>query len=536
MLPTMRATPFVLTTALALATAACAPPARDARGLAVDTPSPAGDLETVQQPARVCADGPTVDGIDVSFYQGVIDWNQVAQSSVKFAIVRIGDGLGEDDQFENNWNGARNAGLIRGAYQFFRAARDPDAMADIVIRKVGRLGPGDLPVVLDLEGASIQDQAPATVIANARRWLAAVEAGTGKRPIIYTGFYVWRDQIGDPDFSEYPLWIAAYVNRCPDISDHWNRWTFWQTSDSGRIPGIDGNVDTDLFNGDLAALQRLADGGGTPYGARFEAQSFPYASEVIPMTVGDRLEGWFDLRNTGTETWGANTYFAPTPRDQTGPFGPEGWASQTRISACPQATPPGEVCRFPVVLTAHAPGETLQTFGLVQEGQAWFSDPGQGGPPDDQLAVRIQVSPGPPRPDAAGPLPDADGPSDALGAGGDVVPPGDRDASHGGDEPPPFGGNVVPPADRDARVDSTDARPGTADGALQRQDAAPGNPLANVAPSPPGARLEGGCAFMAPHHAPPAGGPLLCLAGLFVGRIARRRVSRRDRRGLHPAG
>jgi lysozyme len=536
MLPTMRATPFVLTTALALATAACAPPTRDARGLAVDTPSPAGDLETVQQPARVCADGPTVDGIDVSFYQEVIDWNQVAQSSVKFAIVRIGDGLGEDDQFENNWNGARNAGLIRGAYQFFRAARDPDAMADIVIRKVGRLGPGDLPVVLDLEGASIQDQAPATVIANARRWLAAVEAGTGKRPIIYTGFYVWRDQIGDPDFSEYPLWIAAYVNRCPDISDHWNRWTFWQTSDSGRIPGIDGNVDTDLFNGDLAALQRLADGGGTPYGARFEAQSFPYASEVIPMTVGDRLEGWFDLRNTGTETWGANTYFAPTPRDQTGPFGPEGWASQTRISACPQATPPGEVCRFPVVLTAHAPGETLQTFGLVQEGQAWFSDPGQGGPPDDQLAVRIQVSPGPPRPDAAGPLPDADGPSDALGAGGDVVPPEDRDASHGGDEPPPFGGNVAPPGDRDARVDSTDARPGTADGALQRQDAAPGNPLANVAPSPPGARLEGGCAFMAPHHGPPAGGPLLCLAGLFVGRIARRRVSRRDRRGLHPAG
>jgi GH25 family lysozyme M1 (1,4-beta-N-acetylmuramidase) len=237
MLPTMRATPFVLTIALALsATGACAPPARDARGLAIDTPAPAGALETVQQPARVCADGPTVDGIDVSFYQGVIDWNRVAQSSVKFAIVRIGDGLGEDDQFENNWNGARNAGLIRGAYQFFRAARDPDAMADIVIRKVGRLGPGDLPVVLDLEGASIQDQAPATVIANARRWLAAVEAGTGKRPIIYTGFYVWRDQIGDPDFSEYPLWIAAYVNRCPDISDHWNRWTFWQTSDSGRIP------------------------------------------------------------------------------------------------------------------------------------------------------------------------------------------------------------------------------------------------------------------------------------------------------------
>jgi len=505
--------------------AACAPSARDARGLAIDVPVPAGELEAVQQPARICADGPTVDGIDVSFYQGVIDWNRVAQSSVKFAIVRIGDGLGEDEQFENNWSGARNAGLIRGSYQFFRAARDPDALADIVVRKVGRLGPGDLPVVLDLEGASIQDQAPATVIANARRWLAAVEAGTGKRPIIYTGYYVWRDQLGDPDFSEYPLWIAAYVNRCPDISDHWDRWTFWQTSDSGRIPGIDGNVDTDLFNGDLAALQRLADGGGTPYAARFVAQSFPYADEVIPMTVGDRLEGFFDLRNTGTETWGADTYFAPTPRDQTGPFGPEGWASPTRISACPQATPPGEICRFPVVLTAHAPGETLQTFGLVQEGQAWFSDPGQGGPPDDQLAVRIEVSAGSPRTDAAVLPPDAEGPTVDLGGGGSLSPAGD--AAHGGDEAP-VGGDVRP-GERDAWVDSTD-------GALGRQDAAPGNPLANVAPSPPGARLEGGCAFMPVRDTRPAAGALPWLTGLFVGLLARRRLNRRDRRGLLPAG
>jgi lysozyme len=526
----MRSPTLPVALALCLPLVACAPAERGPRGLAVDRPAPAGDLETVHQPARVCADGPTVDGIDVSFYQGVIDWNRVAQSSVKFAIVRIGDGLGEDDQFENNWRGARDAGLIRGAYQFFRAARDPDAMADIVIRKVGRLGPGDLPVVLDLEGASIQDQPPATVIANARRWLAAVEAGTGKRPIIYTGYYVWRDEIGDPDFSQHPLWIAAYVNRCPDISDHWDRWTFWQTSDSGRIPGIDGNVDTDLFNGDLAALQRLADGGGTPYGAQFVAQSFPYASEAIPMTVGDRLEGWFDLRNTGTETWGPNTRLAPTPRDRTGPFGPEDWVSETRISACPQATPTGEVCRFPVVLTAHAPGETVQTFGVVQEGAAWFSDPGQGGPPDDQLAVRISVGPAPVRPDAQAPPGDAAGPpATDQGAGGGEPP----DAVAGGTPVPPTGGAVTPPdgPDADPRVDD---RPAFADAALYETDGAPDDPLAGLAPAAPGARLEGGCATLAPARGGAAGLPFA--AGLWVALGLRRRLSRRDRPGPRSAG
>ena len=505
--------------------AACGPADVNDRGFQISEPLPTGALETVQQAARVCADGPTVDGIDVSTYQGNINWPRVAQTSVKFAIVRIGDGLGGDDQFENNWRGAREAGLIRGAYQFFRTLRDPDAMADIVIRAVGRLGPGDLPVVLDLEGASIQDQPGNVVAANARRWLDAVEAGTGKRPIIYTGFYVWRDQVGDPDFSEYPLWIAAYVNHCPDISNHWNRWTFWQTSSSGDIPGINGNVDTDLFNGDLAALQRLADGGGAAYGARFEAQSFPYASETIELTAGESLDGWFDMRNTGTATWGENTRFAPTPRDQPGPFGPEGWLNETRISACPQATPPGEVCRFSVRLTAHTPGETTQYFGLVEDGQAWFSDPGQGGPRDDQLAVKINVSPAPVVPDAAAPPttpppPDAGsggggaggGGAGGGGAGGHVLPAGDATASNGGSPTPAEDAGADPGTDAEPRLDDT------AD-ALPRGPS--GRPLSAVRQS----RMEGGCRT-APGLAP--AGTILLLTLPWAVRIRRcRRGPRR---------
>lgn len=500
---------FTLALSLAVFTAGCAPEPQNDRGFQVSADAPGGGLETTQQAARVCADGPTVDGIDVSTYQGNIDWGRVAGSSVKYAIVRIGDGLGEDDHFEANWNGARNAGLIRGAYQFFRTLRDPQDMADIVIRKVGRLGPGDLPVVLDLEGASIQDQPGNVVAANARRWLQLVEAGTGKRPIIYTGFYVWRDQVGNPDFSEYPLWIAAYVNHCPDIPDTWNRWTFWQTSSTGDIPGIAGNVDTNLFNGDLAALQRLADGGGTPYGADFVAQSFPYASETIEMTVGQTLDGWFDMRNIGTETWGPNTRFAPTPRDQPGPFGPEGWLNAGRISACPQATPPGEVCRFEVHLTAHAPGETTQFFGLVEEGRAWFSDPGQGGPRDDLLAVKIHVSPAPVLPDMAAPptMPPAEpdaGAGGAMGAGGT----------------PEVGGTPTPPDGPDADLRS-DARPQFADAGANLNDpdalgSAP--PVYAVGDNRRQARLEGGC------QNTPGSAPLWAFA-LLAG------LSRRCRRG-----
>lgn len=506
---------------LSLLLAACqAADGPNERGFQVADTPPNGALDSVQQAARVCADGPTVDGIDVSHYQGAINWDAVAGSSVKFAITRIGDGLGEDETFDGNWAGIRNAGLIRGAYQFFRTLRDPEEMAAIVVRKVGRLGPGDLPVVLDLEGASIQDQGPDVVQDHARRWLQAVEAGTGKRPIIYTGFYVWRDQMGNPNWPEYPLWIAAYVlPRCPDIPDGWNRWTMWQTTSSGDIPGIAGNVDTDVFNGDLGGLQDLANGGGVAYGARFVAQSFPYAADPpVAMTVGQSVDGWFDMRNTGTETWGPNTRFAPTPRDGTGPFGPEGWLDANRISACPQATPPGEVCRFPVHLTAHTPGETTQYFGMVEEGHAWFSDPGQGGPPDDQLAIRVSVSPAPVQPDMAVAPP--------------TEPPTNPPAPDMGDSPP----TTPPTPDLDAG--DTDARPdadGTGtdddlgripDGDVSASDSALGPAVrpdgANSLQSERGARYQGGC------QAAPGLGGLAGLPFLTFAWVVRRRRPGRD--------
>jgi len=237
------------------------------------------DLAWVEQAVVSCAAGPTVRGVDVSVYQGSVDWNAVHAAGWEFAVTRIGDGYGGDSTFTTNWAGIRNAGMIRGAYQFWRATDDQNRLADIVIAAVGRLGPGDLPVMLDIEGASMQGQSAAFIQSQMNLWLSRVEAGTGKKPLIYTGKYAWDPSVQSAAYGSYALWIAAYgantggvPTSCPNTPMGWNSWSFWQYSSVGTIPGITTNVDKNLFNGDLAALQVLANGltGDNCYGT--EAQ------------------------------------------------------------------------------------------------------------------------------------------------------------------------------------------------------------------------------------------------------------------------
>lgn len=214
------------------------------------------DTSAVEQLARVCAAGPTTKGIDVSFYQGNIDWAKVKASGVEFAFVRVSDGLVNlDSKFAQNWSGSRAAGVIRGAYQFFRPNLDAKAQADLFLEKIGTLAPDDLPPVIDVEATG--SQSASVIAAKVRTWIDIVEAATGKKPIIYTGYYFWRDSVGDAKFPGYPLWIAAYVNHCPDIPTGWATWDFWQTSSTGQIPGIGTDTDVNSFNGARADLLKL---------------------------------------------------------------------------------------------------------------------------------------------------------------------------------------------------------------------------------------------------------------------------------------
>jgi len=212
--------------------------------------------------ARVCAGAETVKGIDVSKWQGTIDWAKVKnQAGVHYAFIRVSDGVNtRDAKFAANWAGTKNVGIIRGAYQFFRPSQNVTTQADMMIDALGgAYTPGDLPPVIDVEDDG--GLAPATVAARVRTWVDRVEGALGVKPIVYTGKYFWRDEVGSPSsFAENPLWIAQYTSLCPDIPAPWAKWTFWQYTDRGTIAGIAGGVDTNRFNGSLAELRAYAMG------------------------------------------------------------------------------------------------------------------------------------------------------------------------------------------------------------------------------------------------------------------------------------
>jgi len=216
-------------------------------------------LHTASEGIVICPDGATVDGIDVSYWQGTIDWNAVAGDGIEFTVIRVSDGLSTyDTQFQANWANARAAGIVRGAYQYFRPGQDPVAQAELLLSEMGPLQPGDLPPVIDVETT---DGYSASHVADAvSDWIYTVEVEIGRMPIIYTGSWFWESSVASGAFADYPLWIAHWHASCPDTPDYWNHWEFWQTSCTGWVNGISGNVDTNLFNGDLADLLAFAEG------------------------------------------------------------------------------------------------------------------------------------------------------------------------------------------------------------------------------------------------------------------------------------
>lgn len=213
-------------------------------------------IDIEPQAAVTCASGDTVPGIDVSKWQGTINWTKVAGAGVKFAIIRVSDGKNTiDAKFESNWAGAKAQGIVVGAYQFFRPSQDPIVQADILLDKMGTLQPGDLPPVIDVEDNG--GMSSSAVAAAVKKWIDHVEAATGVKPIVYTGRYFWQDYVKSTAWSDYNLWIAHYTNGCPNIPSQWSNWAMHQYSESGSVPGISGGVDMNRFNGtydDLLAL------------------------------------------------------------------------------------------------------------------------------------------------------------------------------------------------------------------------------------------------------------------------------------------
>ncbi len=191
-------------------------------------------------------------GIDVSHYQGAVNWQSVKQAGIAFAFAKASDGsTGVDSQFKTNWQGMKTAGIIRGAYHFFEPTMDATAQANDFIQTVGSLQAGDLPPVIDVEinnGVSSSQ-----MISGVTTWLTVVQQSLGRMPMIYTVASFWNANLND-QFGDYPLWIANYGVQSPAIPQGWSSWEFWQHSQSGSVSGVTGSVDLDWFNGSIADL------------------------------------------------------------------------------------------------------------------------------------------------------------------------------------------------------------------------------------------------------------------------------------------
>jgi lysozyme len=195
-----------------------------------------------------------LSGIDVSKWQGTVNWKSVQQAGITFAFTRATYGISEiDASFNDNWSGMQEAGIIRGAYHFFLAADDPTEQAEFFIRTVGKLGPQDLPPVIDVEAGGGVNR---SLAANVQTWLTAVEQGLGRTPVIYTAPSFWNENLTG-GFGRYALWVAEYGVTSPRAVNGWSNWTFWQYSSTGTVNGVSNSVDLDKFSGteqDLAVL------------------------------------------------------------------------------------------------------------------------------------------------------------------------------------------------------------------------------------------------------------------------------------------
>jgi GH25 family lysozyme M1 (1,4-beta-N-acetylmuramidase)/LysM repeat protein len=233
----------------------------------------------------------TVPGIDVSYWDAGIDWPKVRATGQRYVFAKATESTTyKDPTFGANWTGAKSAGLLRGAYHFFRCNVDAKKQADYYIDYVRmQKDDGELPPVLDLEtndGVTKDKIVPAVKV-----WLDRVESAFGKKPIIYSGQYFLQDFLvqpggGPPPWAkDYPLWLAQYPfqyveGMTPALPRGWFNYKFWQYSDKGRINGINAAVDLNLFNGTLEELYQFA-------GAKIVVDNRPKAHKVAG---GDTFE------------------------------------------------------------------------------------------------------------------------------------------------------------------------------------------------------------------------------------------------------
>ena len=195
-----------------------------------------------------------IQGIDVSKYQGDVDWNAVAGSGVRFAYIKATEG-GDylDEKFRQNWELSRASGIARGAYHFAYWCRPAEEQAAWFLANVPN-DPSALPPVLDVEWNPQSRTCPRKLpreqaLAMMHTILSAMEQAYGKRPVIYTSVDFHRDVL-QGEFQDYPMWVRS-VRAYPSVKYGDRHWNFWQHTATGSVPGVRGYVDRNCYYGSL---------------------------------------------------------------------------------------------------------------------------------------------------------------------------------------------------------------------------------------------------------------------------------------------
>ncbi|WP_274627078.1 GH25 family lysozyme [Arvimicrobium flavum] len=192
-----------------------------------------------------------VHGVDVSRWQGEIDWAKLRTQGANFAYIKATDGGDHlDPMFRKNWRGAAEAGLKRGAYHFFYWCRTAGEQADWFIRNVPKVE-GALPPVIDVEynGESKCKRrlSRAVVLEKMQVFMDKLEAHYGQRPIIYTAPDFYRDNL-EGEFPNHPFWLRSVAAHPSKVYPN-RKWVFWQYSGSGLSHGVTGKIDLNVFHG-----------------------------------------------------------------------------------------------------------------------------------------------------------------------------------------------------------------------------------------------------------------------------------------------
>lgn len=192
-------------------------------------------------------------GIDVSHWSGKLDYAGIVKNGYGtkrlppvFNFIKATEGTWfKDSLYQYHLEESKKAGILTGAYHYYREGYSPSNQGKLFAKVYNDNGGTDMPPVLDVEKINNSKLTPSAI----HDCLNEIEEKTGRKPIIYTGFYVWRDMLKGSSFGKnYPLWIATYGN-APMIPPPWISWTFWQFSDA--------KGDENWYNGDVESLKKF---------------------------------------------------------------------------------------------------------------------------------------------------------------------------------------------------------------------------------------------------------------------------------------